>query len=65
VPPGRRLVPVSVSETVAVQVDGELTGTEDGAQLSEVPEVRLVTVRLASSWLPGWSTSPEYVPVRV
>ena len=65
VPPGRRAVPESVSATVAVQVEGELTGTEDGAQTTVVPEVRLVTVRLASPWLPEWSTSPEYVPVSV
>src|SRR5207302_542743 len=56
---------MSVSDTVAVQLEAELTGTEDGEQATEVPEVRLVTVKLASPWLPEWSTSPEYVPVRV
>jgi hypothetical protein len=65
VPPGRRAVPESVSETVAVQVEAEFTGTEDGEQVTEVPEVRFVTVTLASPWLPEWSTSPAYVPVRV
>jgi hypothetical protein len=44
VPPGRMLVPVSVSDTVAVQVEAEFTGTEEGEQLTTVPELRLAPV---------------------
>jgi hypothetical protein len=43
VPLGRMLAPRSVSETVAVQLEGEFTGTVDGEQLTTVPEVRLFT----------------------
>ena len=58
VPEGRDEVPESLSETVAVQVEAEFTGTEDGEQTTEVEVVRLVTVRLKSPWLPLWSVSP-------
>src|SRR5437762_1833755 len=59
VPPGRRAVPESVSATVAVQVEGELTGTEDGEQTTVVPEVRLVPVTVSEPADPVWSVSPE------
>jgi hypothetical protein len=36
VPPGRMAVPPEASETVAVQVVPEFTGTEDGEQLTVV-----------------------------
>src|SRR5437870_5220849 len=58
VPEGRDEVPESVSETVAVQDVEAPTGTEAGAQTTVVPEVRLLTVRLKSPWLPLWSVSP-------
>ena len=58
VPPGRRAVPESVSATVAVQVEGELTGTEDGEQTTVVPEVRLVAVTVSAPEEPLWSPSP-------
>src|SRR5438094_624542 len=59
VPPGRRAVPESVSATVAVQVEGELTGTLEGEQTTEVPEVRLVPVTVSEPADPVWSVSPE------
>src|SRR5438309_10868557 len=58
VPPGRRAVPESVSATVAVQVEAELTGTEDGEQTTAVPEVRLVPVTVSVPADPLWSVSP-------
>src|SRR5438094_735649 len=57
--PGRRAVPESVSDTVAVQVEGELTGTLEGEQTTEVPEVRLVPVTVSEPADPVWSVSPE------
>src|SRR5947208_1565466 len=59
VPPGRWRAPVCASATVAVQVEGELTGTEDGEQTTEVPEVRLVPVTVSEPADPVWSVSPE------
>jgi hypothetical protein len=45
VPPGLDLLPESVSETVAVQVELSLIGVEAGVQLTAVAVARLVTVR--------------------
>jgi hypothetical protein len=59
VPPGRRAVPESVSDTVAVQVEAEFTGTLEGEQVTEVPEVRLVAVTVSVPADPLWSVSPE------
>src|SRR5438132_7001827 len=58
VPEGRDEVPESVSETVAVQVEAEFTGTEDGEQTTVVPEVRLVAVTVSVPADPLWSPSP-------
>ena len=58
VPEGRDEVPESVSETVAVQVEAEFTGTEDGEQTTVVPEVRLVAVTVSVPEEPLWSPSP-------
>jgi hypothetical protein len=44
VPLGVLVVPASVSVTVAVQVVGALTATEEGEQLTVVEVERLVTV---------------------
>src|SRR5438132_11825030 len=44
VPEGRDEVPESVSATVAVQVEAEFTGTEDGEQVTVVEVERLWTV---------------------
>ena len=44
VPAGLDLLPESVSETVAVQVEPALIATEDGLQLIDVAVVRLFTV---------------------
>ena len=44
VPVGVAAVPVDVSVTVAVHVEGALTGTEAGVQLTLVAEERFVTV---------------------
>jgi hypothetical protein len=57
-PIGVRGVPGLLSVTVAVQVLGELTGTEAGAQLTAVVVERLVAVRANWPLLPEWSTSP-------
>jgi hypothetical protein len=59
VPEGRMVVPESVSVTVAVQVDGEFTGTEDGEQLTEVDVVRVATPSLKVPLEVEWSVSPE------
>src|SRR5947207_1648754 len=58
VPPGRMPVPESLSETVAVQVEGEFTGTEDGEHDSEVDVLRWVALRLKAPFDPLWSVSP-------
>jgi hypothetical protein len=58
VPPGRTPVPVPVSDTVAVQVVAEFTGTVDGEQLTLVALVRLVAVTSKVPKLPVWSASP-------
>jgi hypothetical protein len=63
VPPGRMPVPVSLSETVAVQVVESFTGTEPGEHDSEVDVLRWVALRLKAPPDPLWSVSPEYVPV--
>ena len=43
-PPGADFVPLSVSETVAVQVEPWLIATEAGTQVTEVEVDRFVTV---------------------
>ena len=58
VPEGRDEVPESVSETVAVQVEAEFTGTLEGEQTTVVPEVRLVAVTVSAPADPLWSASP-------
>jgi hypothetical protein len=50
-PAGWLSVPVSVSVTVAVQVVGASTATEDGAQLTAVDVLRLVTVNVSEPLL--------------
>ena len=52
VPVGALVVPADVSVTVAVQVVGALTGTEEGEQLTPVVVVRVVTVSEAVPELP-------------
>jgi hypothetical protein len=52
-------VPVSVSVTVAVQVVGEFTGTDEGAQTTEVEVVRVVADTLKVPFEVEWSMSPE------
>src|SRR5438132_5757618 len=64
VPEGRDEVPESVSATVAVQVEGEFTGTEDGEQTTVVAEVRLVAVTVSVPEEPLWSASPPWAPVK-
>src|SRR5438132_5760900 len=59
VPPGRMPVPESLSETVAVQVEGEFTGTEPGEHDSEVSVLRGVAVTVSAPEEPVWSVSPE------
>src|SRR2546421_352688 len=59
VPPGRMPVPESLSETVAVQVEGEFTGTEPGEHDSEVSVLRWVAVTVSVPEEPVWSVSPE------
>jgi hypothetical protein len=59
VPPGRTPVPVSLSDTVAVQVVAEFTGTVDGEQLTLVALVRLVAVTVSVPLEVKWSVSPE------
>ncbi len=46
VPDGVIMVPSEVSDTVAVQVEAELVGTEEGTQLMLVEVERWVTLRL-------------------
>ncbi len=58
VPPGRMTVPVSLSETVAVQVEAEFTGTLDGEQVTEVAEVRFWAVMEKVPLEPVWFVSP-------
>jgi hypothetical protein len=64
-PPGKLLVGVSVSLTVAVQLVGTFTGTVAGAQLTDVAVVRLVTATAKVPLLVAWMLSAEYVPVTV
>src|SRR5437588_501601 len=46
-------------EKVAVQVDAEITGTLEGEQATEVPEVRLVPVTVSVPAVLLWSVSHE------
>jgi len=59
VPPGRMAVPPEASETVAVQVEAELTGTEDGEQATEVELERFWAVMEKVPLEPVWLESPE------
>jgi len=59
VPPGRMPVPVSLSETVAVQVLGSFTETEPGEHDSEVSVLRWVAVTVSLPAETLWSVSPE------
>src|SRR5438128_63580 len=59
VPTVRGAQPLSLSDSVAVQVEAEFTGTEDGEQLTVVPEVRLVPVTVSVPEETVWSVSPE------
>jgi hypothetical protein len=63
VPLGRIAVPASVSETVAVHVVDAFTGTDEGAQLTEVEVVRGFAATVLVSEEKPWSTSPPYVAV--
>ena len=58
VPEGRDEVPESVSETVAVQVEAEFTGTEDGEQVRLVELVRFWAVMEKFPLEPLWFVSP-------
>ena len=58
VPPGRMAVPPEASATVAVQVEAELTGTEDGEQVRLVELLRFWAVMEKVPLEPLWFVSP-------
>jgi hypothetical protein len=58
VPPGRMAVPPEASDTVAVQVVPEFTGTEDGEQVTLVELLRFWAVMEKVPLEPLWSVSP-------
>jgi len=57
-PPGRMVVPPEASATVAVQVEAEFTGTEDGAQVRLVELERFWAVMEKVPLEPLWLESP-------
>ena len=62
-PIGTNVVPLPVSETVAVHAVLEFTGTPSGEQFTLMEDGRFVTWRAILAELPRWPESPAKVAV--